>query len=1224
MLKVRTGYSFRSAAGHLEEVMSRLVECGSTVAPITDTSSTFGWARWDKLAKKNGLKPVFGVELAVSRPGLDKKPAIDYWTFLAKEDIGAVNRLVELATLQFSYQPTLTMEQAMSAEGVFKITGTKPLIDGPPGPDCYLGLSPAINKMLLRNAIKHGWPLAATSENRYAREADKPFYEILAGRFFQNQTYPQHLMTGDEWYESVSHMVPYNEASDALATSKHHILFNCRAELRKAKLPHFSSPETLEEICRRRARETGFTALQHPEYEARLMRELKLIEEKGYEDYFFIVGDIVRWARDQMMVGPARGSSCGSLVCFLLGITTVDPIPYGLIFERFVDINRSDMPDIDIDFSDQQRHMVFEYIIEKYGREVVARLGTVALYRPRSALQEVGAGLQIPKWKCDAVADALIERSSGDSRALSTLEDTLASMPAGIRLIEDHPEAIIMARFEGHPRHYSQHAAGVVIADRPITDFVAVDHRTGATMCDKKDAEDAYNLLKIDALGLTQLSIFEDALELAGLPRDHLEKLPLDDLAAFEVLNRQKWSGIFQFNGLALQGITKQFKIDCFNDIVSVTALGRPGPLASGGAGQWVQRRNGAAPVTYPHPLFEPYLKDTLGIVVYQEQVMEICRNIGGLGWGEVTALRKAMSKSLGKEYFDQFGDPWKKGAIEKGVAPEAAEKVWDELCAYGAWCLSGDTVLRNPHPNQYNRQRTFTLKELFESQGLAPGKKQKGGRRQKILSWDGQGLKPAPTVDVFFSGVKKTYEVTTKCGKKIRATLEHAFLTPDGFFQLKDLEEGSQVAIASAPTPTARKAKTGTGSGRHNWREAELKGEAFYNGVRGSRKKVVEASPMCTECQAWPTEEVHHIDGNHKNHDLQNLQAVCRTCHKKLHRELFGQDPKAWDKGLGTEWAEIASIGDPREEETYDISMPAPNHNFLANDFVVHNSFNKSHSVAYGLISYWCCWLKAHFPAEFAAATLSHENDTAKQIKALREVVAEGNEYVPVDAELSGKKWTVKNQGNNKLLVGPLWNVKGLGPKLVSGILGARARGEPISDRAKKLLTDPKTSIDSLFPIRDAINRVMPDRIAKNILTEPTDIVDVKIKARDYDVVVLCTFMKIGTRDENEAVNVAKRGYEIKDGKVISLNLQMEDDTDIIFGKIDRHSFEKLGRPIVERGRPRKSLYAVKGTVRGGSTFRMINIKSVKYLGDADEEFGGFDEGVVTGGESEGTRSDS
>ncbi len=956
IIKLKTGYSFRNAAGALDDVMSRLKEVGARFAPITDRASTFGFYRWTKMCEKEGMKPIYGVELAVTTSINEKKPNTDYWTFIADgtDGVGAVNRLVELATTQFRYVPLLTLEQALDAKGVFKVAGTRPPmdLDQPPMDDVYIGLGPSTPVAVARKAFEREdpWQPVACFDNRYVRDGDEFFYEILTGRGAEVQTYVQHILTEDEWRQSIDHLNLHDSVIEAaLANASRMAEEASTVKLPRATLPHPERPDTLENMCRAGAVKLKCD-LTDPVYEARLKRELDLIAAKDFEDYFYIVADICQWARARMIVGPARGSSCGSLVCWLLGITTVDPIPFGLIFERFIDINRDDMPDIDIDFSDQQRYMVFEYAYEKYGSDKVARLGTVALFKPRSALQEVGTALSIPKWKCEAVAESLIERSGGDSRALQTLEDTFRSMPAGQELLRDFPDSIIAARFEGHPRHYSQHAAGIVLADRPITDYVAVDHRTGATMCDKKDAEDGYNLLKIDALGLTQLSVFEDALELAGLPRDHLESLPLDDEAAFEVLNQARWSGIFQFNGQALQSITKQFKVTKFDDIVSVTALGRPGPLSSGGAHEWIKRKNGQVPVVYPHPVFEPFLADTLGIVIYQEQVMEIGRQVGDLDWGQVTALRKAMSKSLGKEYFDQFGDPWKAGAIAKGVDPVKADKVWDDLCAYGAW------------------------------------------------------------------------------------------------------------------------------------------------------------------------------------------------------------------------------------------------------------SFNKSHSVAYGLISYWCCWMKAHHPFAFAAATLTHEKDPMRQIQILREMVAEGYEYQPVDAEFSTDKWSIGYRNGKQYLVGPLSSVKGIGPKMVQTIIGARNRGEQMPDRAKKLLQNPKTDIDSIWPVRDAFQRHMPDPLERNIITPPTPVLKVQIKANDYTAVVFVTPSKINPRDENEAVIVARRGYEIRDGRTTSLNLQLTDDTDTIFGKVSRYDYEKFGREIVDRGRPGKALYAIKGKIRGGGSFRMMMIQSIKYIGDIDQ----------------------
>jgi DNA polymerase III alpha subunit len=617
-----------------------------------------------------------------------------------------------------------------------------------------------------------------------------------------------------------------------------------------------------------------------------------------------------------------------------------------LIFERFIDTTRSDLPDIDLDFSDQKRHLVFEYMEQKYGAKRVARLGTVAVYKPRSAIAEAAAALDIPRWRTDKILDSLIERSSGDSRALQVMEDTFTDTPAGKALIEEFPELVIAQRMEGHPRHSSQHAAGIVLTEEDVGNYVAVDARTGATHCDKKDAEEL-NLLKIDALGLTQLSVFEDALQMAGLPMDALEHIPLDDQQAFDVINKGQFSGIFQYNGIALQSIANQINTSSLEDIVSTTALARPGPMASGGTNEWVKRKRGDHPVVYQHEAFEPYLRNTMGIVCYQEQVMEICRQIGDLSWGDVTALRKAMSKSLGKEFFDQYGDRWKEGARKKGIPNEVLDKTWDDLCAYGAW------------------------------------------------------------------------------------------------------------------------------------------------------------------------------------------------------------------------------------------------------------AFNRSHSVAYGLVSYWCCWLKAHHPFEFAAATLQHETDPVKQIQLLREMHAEGIDYVPVDKDKSTDRWQASIVNGKKVLLGPVQNVKGIGPKKVAQIVSARARGEPLPSSIAKLLEDPKTDIDSLWRIRDAFNRLMPDPAARNIHTKPTQIIDVQTVGADYDVLVFGVAKQIKPKDENEAVNVAKRGYKLN-GPTAALNLWIMDDTDTIYCKINRYDFERLGKEIVDRGKPGKALYAIKGTVP--PDFRMIRVSQVRYIGDMDD----------------------
>jgi DNA polymerase III alpha subunit len=926
----------------LPEVMVRLKVCGYPVAPITDRASTFGWVRWSALAAANNLRPLFGVEIGVTTSLNEKGHDVDHWTFIAKDDIGSVNRLLRLATKQFYNEPLLTYAQALAAEGVVAIAGKRARLEhmGEPKNGLYVALSPSCSKGYIRQVIASGHPWVAASDNRYPTEEDFTFYELTIGRDANTQTYPQHILTDDEWRAAIK---TDGEALIAQALrSRSEIADQCVAALKKGELYHPEHPATLRQLCIEGAERIGCD-LSRPEYLARMDRELALIEQKNFEDYFFIISDVVRWSRERMIVGPARGSSCGSLVCYLLEITTVDPIHYNLLFERFIDIDRNDLPDIDIDFSDQRRSMVFDYMERKYGREHIARLGTVALFKPRSALQAAGAAFSIPKWRTESFADTLVKRSSGDARALNTFIDGLENTDNGRALLKEWPQVRLATRMEGHPNHYSQHAAAIILTQQPVTDYVAIDDRKGATQCDKKDAE-ALNLLKIDALGLTQLSIFEDALELAGLPRLHLEKVPRDDEAAFDVLRRGHFAGIFQFNGNSLQSLTKQVPIDTIEDIISITALARPGPMGSGSAMVWVRRRNGSERVSYPHPIFEADLSHTLGIVMYQEQVMQLGRRVGGFTWKEVTALRKAMSKSLGKEYFNQFGDKFIAGALKEGVDHAVAIKVWDDLCAYGSW------------------------------------------------------------------------------------------------------------------------------------------------------------------------------------------------------------------------------------------------------------AFNRSHAVAYGIISYWCCWLKAHHPVEFAAASLSHQTDDDKQLLMLRELAAEGVSYKPVDVDLSNDKWTVGyNADGTKTLIGPISNVKGIGPKMMNEILSARTRGEPLPSRAAKLMYNAKTTLDSLYPIRDEIKRQMPDPGARKIYSAATPISEIS----DGEFMVFAVLHKIAPRDENEAINVARRGGQVyTDGKYKSVNLIVRDDTGTIYAKVNRFKYESLGAPVVERGGVGKALYAIKGKVFGDTTFKMLHVSAIRFIG--------------------------
>lgn len=949
-MRTRTGYSFRTAYGHLHQVMAALKAQGAKVAPISDRMSTFGFNRWTKLCKKNDIRPMYGVELAVVAALGEKKPVVDYWCFWATKDLVELNAAIALATENPGKEPSLTIAQAMQFKNLIKVAGERVLLPHlepyKRSKDLFISLSPATPLGLARKAHKAGYQLLAQPDNYYPTEADKETYRVALGFKANTQTYPMHILGTRALDELLSKQFQDAAMVNLALHNTSRLITKCTAELGKAEMLVPKKKKTLEAMCREGAKHLGVN-LKTVEYRTRLEKELALIASKKFEDYFYIIADMVNWAKARMVVGPARGSSCGSLVCYLLGITAIDPIPYELIFERFIDVNRTDLPDIDIDFSDVNRNLVFEYAEQKYGKEHVARLGTVGMFKPRSALKQCAAQLRIPTWEIEKVNDNIVERSSGDARALQTLEDTLRDTETGTKILNKYPELIIAANMEGHPNNASQHAAGVVITKAPVAQYVSVDMRTRSVMCDKKDAEDL-NLLKIDALGLTQLSVFERCMELIGEQpvSGWLERLPLDDQAAFDVLNAGKFSGIFQFMGPSLRGLSNQIHFSKLEDIVSITALARPGPLGSGGAFSWVKRHSGQEKVTYPHELFEPQLRNTLGIIMYQEQVMTIGREIGGLSWEDVTDLRKAMSKSLGKEFFDKYGDRWKAGAIKKGIPKHVLDKVWDDMCAYGAW------------------------------------------------------------------------------------------------------------------------------------------------------------------------------------------------------------------------------------------------------------AFNRSHAVAYGMVSYWCCWLKAHHPVEFAAATLDAETEPAKQLLILRELADEGIDYMPVDPETSTDKWTVTIKNKKKFLVGPLTQIKGFGPATISEILTARKKGEELRPAVAKRMLNAQTDIDNLFPIAARIKQL--DLEAKNIYSKPWNVADCQCGVEDQ-VMILAVVQKINPKDENEHINVLKRGYEIKDGRTRSLGLFFYDDTGDIYAKIDRYNFERLAPKIIDRGRIGNAIYAVKGTIPKG--FRMISIKAIRYLGDMNPD---------------------
>jgi len=669
-LRCRTEFSFRQAFGPVPRVAAAVRALESTAAGIVD-GSTWGHVRWAKAAANAGFKPLFGTELTVPLPDGRKPQA---WA-LAEETRGFYKFSTALRRPEAD-----AAELLRSCKGVVRFAG-EALTD--PDTFDYVDLNPA-SPVAQRAALalhrRTGKPLVVTSANSFPARADAAAAVAIGVR---EAVTPQHLLSEQELRRA---MRVLDDAAWAQAVKNtHEVAERCAGALPTAPIIQVPGDlRALAEEGRQRRLRLGHLAAWPQSYEDRLQRELTAIEAKAFQSYFIVVADLIAWAKQRMLVGPGRGSSAGSLLCYLLGITEVDPIPHGLLFERFIDLTRKDLPDIDIDFSDVKRDECFEYLADKYGRSCVARIGNVNTLKPRSVMAEVCKRFGIPDKERFDLLNVLIEYSSGDSRYGKGLEDTLNNTDTGRKFLARNPKAAVMSEVENHAWHTGVHAAGVIVCNVAVDEFCTVG-ADGVAHIDKPDSE-YLNLLKIDALGLRTLGVIEDS---GVVTAEALYGLKLDDPAVLDIFNQRKYTGIFQFEGQSQRTISAQVHVDDFRTVDHLTALARPGPLGGGATGKYIARKAGQEPVSYTHPALEELLADTFGVVLYQEQVMRIVRDIGKFSWDETTVIRKAMSGRKGKEYFDQQGAKFIAGAAQDGIDDRTAHDIWNEICNFGAWGMN-------------------------------------------------------------------------------------------------------------------------------------------------------------------------------------------------------------------------------------------------------------------------------------------------------------------------------------------------------------------------------------------------------------------------------------------------------------------------------------------------------------------------------------------------------
>ncbi len=682
-LRVRSGFSFKSAFGRIEDVLSRLQEVNADFAGLVDTG-TWGAVRWEQALSKTDIAPGFGVEVPIGTYDeegelLDSRPiawmlALNYKEFF-------------LASTNSAQNGPVSRHSFRMFKGVIRFSGgaLAQLFDEDFD---YIDLNPTSGAAIASGVARHratGKPLVLTSYNDMPRHDDK---DAAQGAGIRTSIGIRHIIDETDMRGFFSRWLTPEELETAITNTKNvaaAISVTVYEQKGLPKAPIIKVEGDLMALARAGQTyrlERGHIKEWTQEYEDRLNEEYQAIMAKGFDSYFLVVSDLIRFAKQSMLVGPGRGSSSGSLICYLTEMTEVDPIPFGLLFARFIDVSRSDLPDVDIDFPDTRRADVINYLFDKYGNPYVSKLGNVNMMKGLSIIGKVGASFGLSFFDTDSLKATLVDYASGDDRYGHGMEDTFAQTEQGRSFVRREPEAAdVMSAIELNPSHSGVHAAGILVCNEPIGHFCTVN-ADGVAQIDKPDAE-YLNLLKIDVLGLRTLGVIEDS---GVMTVQELYDLPLDDPEIYKMVNDDRLSGVFQFEGGAVRRTTNEVNVTRFDHLEQLTSLARPGPLSSGMATKYIERVAGREKVTFPFPELEAHLSATYGVLIYQEQIMSIARDIGLLDWEQASGLRRGMAKSKGEEYLKQWYEPFLKGALSLGIKEEHVSKLWSEMAAFGAY----------------------------------------------------------------------------------------------------------------------------------------------------------------------------------------------------------------------------------------------------------------------------------------------------------------------------------------------------------------------------------------------------------------------------------------------------------------------------------------------------------------------------------------------------------
>ena len=745
-LHLHSDYSLLDGACRIPNLVEQALRSGMSSLAVTDHGNLFSAVQFYKTATAHGLKPILGCEAYVSQKGRHSRDETDRYNhliLLCANSKGYRNliQLVSAGYLEgFYYKPRVDKELLAShAEGLIALSAclrgevaealladnleaarrTAYQLQDIFGKENFfleiqdqgLEQEKRINPRLAELSQQTGIPLVATNDCHYLRQEDAQAHDVLlciqTGRMISDTK--RMKFASDQFYvKSQDEMLQvFPELPEAVWRSGE-IAARCELKLEKVQhpFPDFQVPpgETLDSYFEKVARE-GFEARRLrleeraaqgklrrslSEYRERLELEIGIIQQMQFSGYFLIVWDFVRFAKQQgIPVGPGRGSAAGSLVSYALGITDIDPIQHNLLFERFLNPERISLPDIDIDFCMNRRDEVIRYVTQKYGRENVAQIITFGTLAAKAAIKDVARAMEFPYGEADRIAKLVpttLNITLEQARKQSPPLDELVERDARVRELFE-----IAQRVEGMVRHASTHAAGVVISPRPLTEVVPL-YKTNkdeiVTQYDMNDLE-TVGLLKMDFLGLTTLTVVHDTVQMIERTRGEkiaLDQLPFDDPATYDIFTKGLTCGVFQFESGGMRDILRRYRPTQLEDLIALNALYRPGPIQGGMIDDFIARRHGQKPIPYDLPELEEILSETSGVIVYQEQVMQIANRLAGFSLGQADLLRRAMGKKKPQE-MAALRERFVEGAVERGYAKRKVLRIFDlmqQFAGYG------------------------------------------------------------------------------------------------------------------------------------------------------------------------------------------------------------------------------------------------------------------------------------------------------------------------------------------------------------------------------------------------------------------------------------------------------------------------------------------------------------------------------------------------------------